>query len=127
MPNGEVKKDSKGKEVLLLGTKENHRILVYTTDPETGVTLLRAISKTGRVRFNGWWRLKMKFKDDRKLPVWWDHPSESVAIPDRVKWEGEPKVKSDKGIKGKLEKSHFILIDITMVEFLDRKYDVEEE
>ena len=123
MPNG---KEIKAKDLLILGTEDHHRVIVYHTDEETGVTLLRSISKDGRRRFNGWWRLKMKFKDDRDKPLWWDEPSKAIAVPDRNNWEGDPKVRKDKGIKGFLKNAGFILVETSLTDFLDRKHDVEE-
>jgi hypothetical protein len=127
MPSGKGKSQYKAKDILILGTEEQHRVIVYHMDDETGVTLLRSISKNGRRRFNGWWRLKMKYKDDREKPLWWDEPSKAIAVPDREKWLGDPKDKKDRGIKGKLEDADFILVELDLIPFLDRKYDIEEE
>jgi hypothetical protein len=124
MPNG---KTIKAKDILILGTEEQHRVIVYHTDSDTGVTLLRSISKLGRRRFNGWWRLKMKFKDDREKPLWWDEPSKAIAVPDLENWEGAPDDKKDHGIMGNLRVADFILVEVTLIDFLDRKHDIEEE
>ena len=124
MPTG---KEMKAKDILILGTEEQHRVIVYHTDDETGVTLLRSISKDGRRRFNGWWRLKMKFKDDRDKPLWWDEPAKCIAVPDITNWEGEPDDKKDHGIRGKLKDAGFIMVETPLMDFLDRKHDIEEE
>ena len=68
----------------------------------------------------------MKFKDDREKPLWWDEPSKAIAVPDRENWEGDPKVRKDKGIKGFLKNAGFILVETSLMDFLDRKHDVEE-
>lgn len=127
MPNGEVK----AKDILVLGTSDQHRVIVYTTDPETGVTLLRSISAKGRIRFNGWWRLKMKFKekpskDDEARPLWWDEAAKSVTVPELSDWQGDPKDKTSGGFKSQLVAAGFILVEVAMNDFLDRKYDVED-